>query len=215
MAWSVDIGAIPPPAPGWDTGWGEEEGSGERGSGKEERDGELHHVLEDEDHQVFVNIYKCEKCGKIFKHNKSMKRHAINTPHCDSRLDIPPSNLANIDQICVTISAAPGQTNYCHVCLSPLQLHREEYSNLFKCCLCNKMLGNRQKLAAHHRTHTREKPFQCNLCEKMFAECSSLRKHLLTHGQRKYKCDSCNKCFIRKDYLCKHIKSNVCLRFIK
>ena len=24
MSWSVDIEAIPPPAPGWDTDWGEE-----------------------------------------------------------------------------------------------------------------------------------------------------------------------------------------------
>ena len=181
MAWSVDIGAIPPPAPGWDTGWGEEsEIETDRTGDEEVRYEKLQHLLGDikfcsNDQHLLVNFYECEKCGKIFKHAKSVKRHKIKTPSCD----------------------------------------RKEYSKLFQCCLCNKMLGNRQKLAAHHRTHTREKPFQCNLCEKMFAECSSLRKHLLTHGPRKYKCDYCNKCFVRKDYLYKHVKSNVCRRFIE
>jgi hypothetical protein len=43
MSWSVDIEAIPPPAPGWDTGWGEEGGKCE-----------------------VLKFYKCEKCGRKF-----------------------------------------------------------------------------------------------------------------------------------------------------
>ena len=71
MAWSVDIGAIPPPAPGWDTGWGEEgEGSGEgerhRRDDMEVRNEELKHLLCDikmcsDDQHLFVNFYECEK----------------------------------------------------------------------------------------------------------------------------------------------------------
>ena len=109
----------------------------------------------------------------------------------------------------------------CQICLAHFstpdkgQIHRDEYSRIFQCCNCKKIMGNRQKLKAHHRTHTREKPFQCNFCEKIFSECSTLRKHLLTHGPRKYECQYCNQKFVRKDYLNKHWKSNVCSRTIE
>ena len=109
----------------------------------------------------------------------------------------------------------------CQICLAHFstrdkgQIHRDVYSRIFQCCNCKKIMGNRQKLKAHHRTHTREKPFQCNFCEKIFSECSTLRKHLLTHGPRKYKCQYCNQKFVRKDYLNKHMKSDVCSRTIE
>ena len=168
--------------------------------------------------------------------------HLLTDYNCDlNRLDIPVNSFADISQFCETICTSGGdqtehtggdqteqtggdqteQTNYCQICLVHFctpdkgQIHRDEYSRIFQCCNCKKIMGNRQKLKAHHRTHTREKPFHCNLCEQIFSECTTLRKHLLTHGPRKYECQYCNQKFVRKDYLNKHRKSNVCLRSIE
>ena len=224
VSWSVDIGSIPPPAPVWDTGYREED---------EWRD--RHKQI----NSTGLQLYNCDKCGKTFKHKKSLKKHFLAKPNCEITLEnIPETFFGDFEQLskvmCKTekrnIEENQGlqlhETTFddfehlslCKICHIPLttpdkkQIHMEEYSRMFQCCKCKKILGNRQKLTSHFRTHTKEKPFHCIFCEKIFAECSSLRKHLLTHGPKKYKCDSCNKRFIRKDYLYKHIRSGVCLK---
>ena len=182
-----------------------------------------------------VQLYNCDKCGKTFKHKKSLKRHMLVNPNCEQTQENTPGRFfGDFEQlskiICKTNSNSLNRYlnhsdkktadshSFCQICLTPLsssdkgQIHSEEYSRRFQCCKCKKILGNRQKLKSHYRIHTKEKPFHCNFCEKIFSECSSLRKHLLTHGPRKYNCDFCNKRFIRKDYLYKHIRSRVCMK---
>ena len=215
ISWSVDIGSISPAAPVWDTSY---------------------QVLDRS------NQSACDKCGKTYKHRKSLKKHMQVTPNCElTQQNIPGRFYGDFEQLSKLICKASckpvkqdsndkksdqepndqepnDHPDCCQICLIPLsspdkgQIHREEYARVFQCCKCKKVLGNRQKLKSHYRTHTKEKPFQCNFCEKIFSECSSLRKHLLTHGPRKYKCDSCSKRFIRKDYLYKHTRTRVCLK---
>ena len=199
VSWSIDIGSIPPPAPVWDTGYREEDMWRDRNK---------------QSGSTGVQIHTCEKCGKSFKHKKSLKKHFLATPNCGLTLEnISESFIGDFEQlsklICKTeqhnIEEKPGHQlhdiffdhsediSLCKICHIPLstpdkkQIHMEEYLRIFQCCKCKKILGNRQKLKSHYRTDTKEKPFNCNFCEKTFAECSSLRKHLLTHGPRKYR----------------------------
>ena len=88
MSWSVDIEAIPPPAPGWDTGWGEE------GRWEENNDKACSRILQ---------FYECGKCRKIFKHRKSLKRHNIHIPNCEHNQENIPGR--NFEQL--TLSRFP------------------------------------------------------------------------------------------------------------
>ena len=169
---------------------------------------------------------KCDKCGKKFKHKKSLKRHNNKIPFCDQSQFINSIKYnINVIDLAKNIKSSDIKKNNeekvqtgrkCEICQhnflssDKLQIHREEFHSTFQCCLCEKFLGNRHKLKSHHRTHTKEKPFECKLCEKKFSECGSLRKHVLTHNIKTFQCNNCDKMFARKDYLVKHIKSNVC-----
>ena len=152
-------------------------------------------------------MFECDKCGKRFKHIKSLKRHNIHIPNCEPiQENIPGRCFGEFEQFskitCRTKSSSIKQNveqstgpleqrsdnlSFCQICLvsfstpDKVQIHRDEYARIFQCCNCMKIMGYRQKLKAHHRTHTREKPFHCKFCEKIFSECSSFRKHLLTH----------------------------------
>ena len=170
-------------------------------------------------------IITCEKCGKVFKHKKTLKRHKKLLPFCDQMV------LINSGKFChdmidlskriksdqqIKIGGKSTTITKCDICKynfssgDKMQIHQEEFNSKLQCCLCDKYLGNRHKLKNHHRTHTKEKPFECQLCEKKFSECSSLRKHVLTHTNKTFECHTCAKRFARKDYLLKQVQSNVC-----
>lgn len=112
-------------------------------------------------------------------------------------------------------AASPlGSTTACRICrhefheLGSLRSHSEHHLSLRKCCLCQRVLGNRSKLVTHHRSHTKESPYACAFCPKRFSENSTLRKHEATHGAKNYTCSVCERGFVRKDYLDKHMATH-------
>ena len=125
MSWSVDIEAITPPAPGWDTGYKEEGGKCE-----------------------VMPFYECEKCGRKFKHKKTLMRHNTNIINCNQKLfNISANRFPDFGQFCKTISnKSCGKTKavdlaaFCQICLAHFsspgkgQIHRDQYSRIFQCC---------------------------------------------------------------------------------
>ena len=191
MWWQIDIDSITPSPPSWDTA-------------------QVFLTMEEE--KVWNPSFDCKQCQKKFKHKKSLARH-IRTNHAMGSYKILACNTSKQQE--VSCGQPPSTCQICEkkfITQDKLDKHRDEYVSRLKCCRCGKSLGNRQKLIAHHRTHTKEKPYECYLCEKMFSENSTMRKHLLTHGPRNHSCFHCRKCFVRKDYLIKHLKSNICFQ---
>ena len=85
VSWSIDIGSIPPPAPVWDTGYREEDMWGDRNK---------------QAGSTGVQIHTCEKCGKSFKHIKSLKKHFLGTPNCGLTLEnISESFIGDFEQL--------------------------------------------------------------------------------------------------------------------
>ncbi|XP_073953365.1 uncharacterized protein [Choristoneura fumiferana] len=96
-----------------------------------------------------------------------------------------------------------------------------------RCNLCSKVFAT-LKSAARHRNICKqiERKFICSTCGLKFAYEISLNKHILRfhEGQsvsvkfmdpktkldeRQYQCDTCNRCFYRKDLLARHTKQHM------
>ena len=144
ISWSVDIEAIPPPAPGWDTGWGEE------GRWEENNDKACSRILQ---------FYDCWKCGKRFKHRKSIKRHNIRISNCEhNQENIAGRSFVDFEQFsritCRTKSSSIKQDveqstdpsdlrsdnlSLCQICLAhcptpdKVQIHRDEQAGAELC----------------------------------------------------------------------------------
>ncbi len=78
----------------------------------------------------------------------------------------------------------------------------------FMCNDCNKQFKTYTNYRLHIKIHTN--PIQCKYCDKKFShESSNYKIHLATHTKDlNYSCEICNKKFISKTILTRHILTN-------
>ena len=81
-------------------------------------------------------------------------------------------------------------------------------SREFECGTCQKTFDTAQHLQVHVNSRHEGKRLKCNLCEKgLFTQTPRLKKHFeIAHGaQGIFKCKMCDKTFIKKTALSKHM----------
>lgn len=68
-----------------------------------------------------------------------------------------------------------------------LESHLASSAAVFRCCACAKAFSSRNKLDAHGRKHSREKPFQCGGCGRNFAHRTTLARHQVHYCDKERK----------------------------
>ncbi|XP_045502794.1 zinc finger protein 678 [Colias croceus] len=170
--------------------------------------------------------YSCEYCGKKFVRKAHVSRH-LSQKGCDGR-DL----LKFSCEICDTLF-----TRKDNLMMHLRQQHITKGTYL--CKQCNYFTRNFSKLIVHSRNHHQPKPlrFECDHCGKVMNSRASISKHLEIHGDKKYlcgvcgyrtytievmrrhtlthvdnkpyKCNSCDRSFIQRSLLVRHLEKHI------
>ena len=75
------------------------------------------------------------------------------------------------------------------------------------CPICQKSISGKNNLEKHLVRHSPQKPFKCEGCQKTFSAKRDLNLHEMRHHsqERPHVCPTCNKGFVDKAYLKKHV----------
>lgn len=156
--------------------------------------------------------YKCPFCSKRYKRAKSLTLHLLTnhrSQQAQNNQDTASSSTAtqanrpihHVDSTTVDATAAatrsdsPCRPHKCQKCKKCYQLkssldeHIKSKHNIsaIHCDQCNYQTSKPNNLAAHKRSHTKEKPFTCPLCQKKFSQKGSLNRHLSHHKDKSVK----------------------------
>jgi len=141
--------------------------------------------------------FKCDICPKAFYESRELERHknfhdGIKPFSCD---------------LCPYASLTKGRLRE-HTMIHHPDSLPEDMTKIFICDICSKSFGCKSYLTKHiSREHRRDKVYNCDQCSYETVQCTAFKEHLRTHtGERPFACHMCNKTFIRKSHMNKHIK---------
>lgn len=142
------------------------------------------------------NDLQCKKCYKIFARKSYLRGHS-----CSKDLEI--NNKALKCKFC--------NKRYSHKINLKLHLKLHNNPKQFQCHICLKYLSSSSSLKVHVKTHTSEKAFKCDHCPLAFNQKVHLNDHILSHhtNMRPFSCHLCNKTYVSKSVLKKHLKKHL------
>lgn len=74
---------------------------------------------------------------------------------------------------------------------------------------CGKSFPRQARLDDHLNTHTNHRPYKCDMCEKSYMRNSHLTVHKKNHFLPEFRCERCGYMCHTRDRLTKHIRSCV------
>ena len=131
-------------------------------------------------------VFPCssEGCGRIFNTHLGVIRHF---KRCHRDLYCA---------VCKECHANAGAKED-HLCLKP------------HCCSeCGRRFGHAHELKDHQLIHADALPHKCPVCQKAFRQLSTMRRHAQQHGEPRHVCHVCDKKFLLKQYLVRHLRTH-------
>ena len=133
------------------------------------------------------DVFKCDKCDKIFKSKDGHKSHLKNSQCNIENFSIIPANDEKV------------MFYKCNICGTSFLSK--------KLCLdhCNKVhMKNQKEVKELLRNNTTTASYKCDICEKKFNTEKYLKDHRVWHGEFNYECDICHKMFPSKSARSSH-----------
>lgn len=136
-------------------------------------------------------LFKCETCGKEFNESEHLIVHQ--RTHSAERLDNYAMGDKSFSQLALVVN------DQCP--------HAGEKADNFK--TSDKSFSRSEKPVIHRRARTEEKLYSCKTCGKSFGRSDKLVIHTRTHtGEKPYNCETCHKSFARSDKLRLHQRTH-------
>ncbi|XP_023938815.1 zinc finger protein draculin [Bicyclus anynana] len=169
-------------------------------------------------------IFECEHCGTKFVRRSHVARH-MKQKGCDGKnvnlfpCEICDASFTRKDNLMVHlrlqhISRLDYSCKHCEFStknFSKLILHTQKFhiENLqLECDYCGKMTGSRAAMTKHLEIHG-EKKYACDVCGYNTYTIEVMRRHVLTHVPDKpHKCPLCERSYIQKVQLQRHMKNH-------
>uniref|UniRef100_A0A8D8YD46 Zinc finger protein 112 n=1 Tax=Cacopsylla melanoneura TaxID=428564 RepID=A0A8D8YD46_9HEMI len=151
-------------------------------------------------HKAACRPFKCQKCPKTYKRKVHLDAHLLT--HTDER----PFGCEYCEKNFKTKDALAIHQKHLHHGIKP----KKKFS--FKCDLCPKAYTCRERLEAHHFSHTHIKKFICDLCSIHLSSMAVLKAHIKRVHQSdpepktKVQCHVCGSEYLNKVSLSRHIR---------
>ncbi|XP_054883449.1 zinc finger and BTB domain-containing protein 49 isoform X1 [Poeciliopsis prolifica] len=170
-------------------------------------------------HQVGHKQYRCQLCGKIFKHPSNLELHKrSHTGEKPFQCNVCGKNFSQAGNLQTHLRRHSGEKPYiCELCgksftaSGDVQRHKVVHTGEkpHLCDICGRGFTNLSNLKEHKRTHATDRTFTCDQCGKSFNTHRKLLKHKARHtGEKSHICTTCGKRFIDSGDLQRHIRSH-------
>ncbi|XP_071483604.1 uncharacterized protein, partial [Diadema antillarum] len=165
-------------------------------------------------------LVRCETCGRGFLNASCLRKHLrgnrckakFQCAFCERHFSRKSDCTVHMKEHMGLSDAAPvaegsqGESKRGSEDRGSEEKEREKKkTESYTCPICGKTLASFKSLTGHYSTHMDKKLFKCDMCDQSYALRRNLRKHKLSHNAINLACRKCNKVFLDKNALQRHM----------
>uniref|UniRef100_A0A0C9QNI9 ZNF677_0 protein n=1 Tax=Fopius arisanus TaxID=64838 RepID=A0A0C9QNI9_9HYME len=160
--------------------------------------------------QNTIYEYKCLHCNSLFPDLDAASVHCMQCSDAPRGIDLSSENVNLKNQtpdngdLKDSIQSGPEESAPPPSKPPP----RAKKNNKVECSECSHKFLNASLLKRHMSVHTGERPFTCETCNRKFSQLGQLNFHRKFHVNPRYRCQVCEKPFLRPSDIEKHMRTH-------